>query len=67
MDVSPCLFDIQGKKLVGKTQQRIPYIVNTNMPVVQRNKHSELGEAGEEGDRFPRYVHPATKATAPVV
>lgn len=64
MDVSPCLFDIQGKKPVGKTQRRIPYIVNTNMPVVQRNKHSELGEGG---DQFPRYVHPATKATAPVV
>lgn len=53
MDVSPCLFDIQGKKPVGKTQQRIPDIVNTNMPVVQRNKHSELGEGGRRGINSP--------------
>jgi len=36
VDAWPCLFDVQGRKPVGKTQQRIPCIISTNMPMVQK-------------------------------
>lgn len=62
MDVWPCVFDIQGRKLVGKTQQRILYIVNANMPMVQKNQTNEtLGAEEGRKKQFPNYVQPATE------
>ena len=49
VDVWPRAFDIQGRKLVGKTQRRIPRVVNANTPTVQKNQTDETLGAGRRG------------------
>lgn len=61
------VFDIQGRELVGKTQQRIPCIINANMPMVQKNQTNETLGAERGEKTIPKLCATCHKTTASVV